>query len=340
MEILRTIKNLTETNKLLSSAFDTLAETPIYKSIIYHRINRYITDIKINKKYNVIIETTNICNARCVMCPHTKMKRKQMIMDDTIFYAIIERLKDDDIKPLAFLLNGFGEPFTDKKILKRVNILKKNFPLSAVKFYSNFSLVNREIIHKILNSGLDEINISFNGYSKKSYEKVMKLKYDKTLSNVKFLLAERKRRNNKLKIRFSMALVSNNDKHVKSFIDKWKTKVDSVSVNKIHSYCQAVQDCSGINKINYNKLTYPCKYLWNTLVVGVSGDLFLCCLDYDGKYQMGNIKDSKILDIFYSKKYENIRRMHLQNKIKKLKICSECYTPYHNGVEWLISNLY
>lgn len=340
MDILRTVKNLIEANRLLSSAFDALAGIPIYRSIISNRMNRYIRDIRVNKNYNVIIETTNICNARCVMCPHTVMKRSQMIMDDTIFYAIIQHLKDDDIKPLAFILNGFGEPFIDKKILERANYLKNNFPLSVVKLYSNFALVSQEIIQKVLNSSLNEINISFNGYSKENYEKVMGLKYNKTLSNIEFLLAERKRCNSKLKIRISMALVSDNDQYVKSFIDKWKITVDSVSVNKIHSYGHAVQDCSCINKINYNKLTYPCKYLWNTLVVGVSGDIFLCCLDYDGEYQMGNIKDSGILDIFYSEKYENIRRAHLQNKIKNLKICSDCYTPYRNGVEWLIGNLY
>lgn len=137
-----------------------------------------------------------------------------------------------------------------------------------------------------------------------------------------------------------MAMVSYNDGDEKKFIETWEKKVDSISVNKVHTYGDAVSDISGTNKINFNKFTYPCKYLWNTIVVGVTGDVLLCCLDYEASYVFGNIKNSKILDILYSPKFEAVRRMHVQNNIKNFSICAKCYTPYKNGVEWFVRDLY
>lgn len=340
MKFLRKIKNLVETNRLASGFFDIVAGSFVYKFFIYRKIVNYTKAIKKNKRYNIVIETSNICNAKCVMCPHVIMKRKMGLMQDDIFSLIINKIKEEKIDPIAFMLNGFGDPLTDKKIFERIGIIKKYFPNSITKFYTNLGLADDEIIKGIVLSGLDEINISFNGYDKKNYEETMKIDYEKTLKNLDNLIEERNKSNQKLKIRISMALAFSNDGDEKKFIQKWSQGVDSVSVNKVHSYGQSIEDPSGKNKINFNKLSYPCKYIWNTMVFGIKGDLFMCCLDYEGEMNFGNIKDKSILDIFYSERFEKIRELHLKNDIKKIKMCAKCYTPYKNGVEWLIDVLY
>ena len=340
MNFLRKIKNIVETNRFISSTFDAAASSFIYKFFINQRIIRFTKKIKEDKKYNIVIETSNICNAKCVMCPHVIMKRKMGVMSDETFDLIMRRINDEKIDPPAFMLNGFGDPLTDKKIFERIGIVKRMFPKSVTKFYTNLGLANDEVIGNIASCGLDEINVSFNGYDKANYEETMKISYEKTLENLDKLIEERDRNNQKLKIRISMALVSNNDGDEKKFIKKWSRKVDSVSVNKVHSYGQSIEDPSGKNEINFNKLSYPCKYIWNTIVFGIYGDLFICCLDYEGEMNFGNVKDKNILDIFYSERFEKIREMHLKNDIKKIRMCEKCYTPYKNGVEWLVDKLY
>ncbi len=336
----RKFKNFLEINKYASNFFDLIASTRLYKWFVYKKIKSYTSKIKKNKMYNIIIETSNLCNARCVMCPYVIMKRKREIMKDNVFNKIIFKLKKEKINPLAFILNGFGDPLTDKKIFERIKLLKKEFPNSVIKFYTNLGLADKKIISKILTSGLDEINISLNGYNKNNYEKTMGINYEKTLKNLNELINRRNKINSKLKIRLSMALVSYNDGTEKKFINRWQKKVDSVSINKVHNYGDSVENPSGINKINYNKLTYPCKYLWNTLVFSVKGNLLMCCLDYEANYSFGNIKNNKILDMFYSKKFNNLRELHLKNNIKNIPLCNKCYTPYKNGVEWFFNELY
>jgi len=185
MKILRQLKNLVETNLFLSSIFDKVASTSTYQKLIKTNLKKITADLKKNKNYNIIIETTNFCNAKCIMCPHVTMKRPQKIMDDTTFNQIISKLKKEKINPNAFILNGFGEPLVDTQLVNRIKIIKTEFPNSKVKFYSNLNLANSKIIKDLIKSNLDEINISLNGYNRQNYQEVMKIDYQKTIKKFK-----------------------------------------------------------------------------------------------------------------------------------------------------------
>lgn len=340
MELIRIAKNLVESNPAVSLLFDITASTPIYKAMVRRKINQYVANIKQNKNYNIIIESSNFCNARCIMCPHSTMARPRQIMDDHTFRLVIKRLLDEKITPLAFIMNGFGEPMTDPKLISRIKQVKKTFPRSVVKIYSNFGLATEKSIKEIIQSGLGEINVSFNGFDKTNYQDTMKISYDRTLDNLKLLLKKRRQFKSNLKVRISMTLVKNNEARISQFIKYWQTKVDSVSANKVHTYNRSVPDTSNKFKINFKKAAFPCKYIFNTIVITNKGDISLCCLDYEAKHLYGNIKDLPILDIFYSKAFNAVRQMHLNNQVKKMPICANCYTPYKNGVEWFYDNLY
>jgi radical SAM protein with 4Fe4S-binding SPASM domain len=338
--LIRLTKNILEEKNLAHKVFDSIAQNKLYRYAVQRNIDSYIIGIKENKKYNIILETTNVCNAKCIMCPHACMQRNAEIMSDETFTCAVNRIKEADLQPVAFILNGFGEPLTDKKIFRRIKSIKQEFKKSMVKIYSNFNIATDESINDIVHCGLDEINISFNGFDKGSYENTMGINYERTLTNTDKLLKAKNQKNSHLKVRLSMALVSYNENDAQEFIRDWSRQVDSVSVNRIHTYGGQVKDASGKLKINFNKPVFPCKYLWNTIVIGVTGDLYLCCLDYNGRYSFGNIKKDKILDMFYSERFERIRKLHYERKIDNLGICKYCYTPYRNGVEWFVNELY
>lgn len=340
MKIVRKMKNIFETSKFADQLLRWISSRNLYKRIVLKKANSYIEKIKNNKRYNVIIETTNVCNAKCVMCPNVSMERKKGVMEEDTFNEIVKKIKRENINPLAFIMNGFGEPLVDKLLLKRISIIKNNFPQSVIKMYSNLGLANEDVIEEIVSSGLSELNVSFNGYNKSDYEKTMKIDYDRTLENLLYLIKLRNEKKSDLKIRISMALVSHNDDFIKAFIKKWEDKVDSVSVNKVHTYNDSVDDPSGKNKVDFSKTAYPCKALFNTIVFGFKGDIFLCCLDYEGKFNFGNIKDGNILDIFYSDKYNAFRKKHLDGKGKEIEMCSKCTSIYRSGLDWFLSDLY
>ena len=46
----------------------------------------------------IYLETTNLCNAKCIMCPHEKITRNPKVMTDEIFYKAVKDCKKLGIK--------------------------------------------------------------------------------------------------------------------------------------------------------------------------------------------------------------------------------------------------
>ena len=66
----------------------------------------------------ITIETTNICTANCIVCPREKFTQKLQIMDFNLFKKIIDDAAQYSIECVD--INGFGDPFTDKLLFKRL----------------------------------------------------------------------------------------------------------------------------------------------------------------------------------------------------------------------------
>lgn len=134
----------------------------------------------LNRFHAVIIETSAICNLRCKMCPTLSYQNSFGVMKDKVFNKII-----DDIQHVELIaLEGWGEPFLDKKIIKRIK--KSNTKAKIVGITSNATLINDKIISKLKDSGLDKLNISIDGGSKEVYEKIrIGADFDKVFNNIK-----------------------------------------------------------------------------------------------------------------------------------------------------------
>ena len=60
----------------------------------------------------VQIESTNICNAKCVFCPRDDMERRQGIMDMALFTKIVDECAALGIEHVR--MHNYGEPFVDR----------------------------------------------------------------------------------------------------------------------------------------------------------------------------------------------------------------------------------
>ena len=77
--------------------------------------------------------------------------------------------------------------------------------------------------------------------------------------------------------------------------------------------------------VHPKKILYEpaCSWPNNALVIDVEGNVILCCNDYLSSIKLGNVKDEKVLEIWESKKYRNLRKGFLRGKYP-LKICKKC----------------
>jgi len=310
-------------------------------SRLYFLLLRLVIKVKSKKDLNqgpinLIIENSNFCNAACSFCPYKTMKRTKRIMEQRTFDQIVRRIKEFKLPINKVFLSGMGEPFLDQSIVQRIKTLK-GLGL-YLKIYTNASVLTKNICQKLIEFKVDELNISFNGADKASYQKVMRLNFDKTLANINQLIKLKEKNNTSLpKIRISMVLAKKNEAGVKNYLENWQNKVDSVTVSLAHQWGGGVRVKSK-NRFLKQKITYPCRSLWHTVVVDSSGNYVICCRDYESKFVLGHVFNHAIDEIRNSKFIKEFRQKHLRfNQDSLPKICKSCNFPFQNGVEWLVS---
>jgi len=320
-------------------------------SAFYYKISR--VRIKSQKEkdlkgpFNLIIETSNFCNARCLMCPYPKMKRVKKIMEEETFKKIVKRISEERLPINKVFFSGLGEPLTDPKLISRIKAFKDLN--TVVKIYTNASLLESEIAKQLVALKVDEINVSFNGATAEQYQKIMGLDFDQTRAKIDNLLKMKKEAGSRLPlIRISLIIVKENEKDLKKHLKNWSDKVDSVSVSLAHQWGGGVslkskrppQPFCQRQKPNKNlklKRIYPCRSLWHTSNIDSQGNFVICCRDYESNYILGNVQTHSFKEIQKSPLLKGFCQRHLCFLKGKLPpMCQECNFPFQDGVEWYL----
>jgi len=137
-----------------------------------------------------MVETSGICNLRCIMCPTNGYDLNKNIMDDIIFNKVLDLINDLNIRQV--LLYGYGEPLLDPKLSRRIQLVREKKTGVSIYIVSNGTLFDNERTTRILDAGVDQINISFDAGSKEIYEKIrVNSNFEKTVENIKILASMR-----------------------------------------------------------------------------------------------------------------------------------------------------
>src|SRR3954467_11347116 len=130
----------------------------------------------------VQIESTNICNAKCVFCPRDEMQRRQGIMTVELFKKVVDECAELGITHVR--MHNYGEAFIDRKLVEKVRYAKQK-GIREVGMISNGSLISEPVARGMIDAGLDAINISVDASGKEVFESTrLGLKYDKVIANI------------------------------------------------------------------------------------------------------------------------------------------------------------
>jgi len=269
-----------------------------------------------NPKF-IKIETTNFCNATCKYCPHSKLVRKKAVIDWDLFTKIVDEIIKFNIKEIH--LTNFGESLLDPKLFERIEYIKNKKSSIYLKFITNGFLLNDSNINKIVNSKIDEVQVSFDGFSKENFEKYrIPLKYIDIKDKLNNLIRKRGKRKFKIVLNSIYSSDEISTKVIKSFYNRWLKVVDKINLEKIHNW-------AGDN----DKQTPPCIAPFIYMTVFVNGDVVPCCVDYSGKIILGNVSTETLKEIWDSKKYDAFRRDALLLN-KKNPLCKNCDVPLNH----------
>src|ERR671910_2863280 len=236
----------------------------------------------------VQIESTNICNAKCVFCPRDEMHRKQGIMSFDLFKKVVDEAAELGITHVR--VHNYGEPFVDRRLVDKVRYAKER-GIREVGMISNGSLINEQVARGMIEAGLDAINISVDASGKDVFESTrLGLKYDKVIANIERLVrlrTESGKRRPKLILSF---VRQNNSVDEQAFIEHWRAIADKIHITDLHNWAGTLNRDSDVN--------YPCYRPWLTFTVLWDGRVSLCCADFDGKTILGDLNTQTIQEIW------------------------------------------
>ncbi|MCK5111334.1 MAG: radical SAM/SPASM domain-containing protein [Arcobacteraceae bacterium] len=276
-------------------------------------------------KFNkVFIELTNICGLSCSFCPTKSLATTTMNLK--FFEDILIQLRPFT-KEIAY--HVFGDPLTLSNLNKYLDISHKhNFKvhITTTGYYlNNFDL------NLFLHPAIKQINFSLNSFNKndiqislQQYLKPMfdlcKLKLDNKVHNfINFRLWNMNSQNSEenfnneifelLEKQFNIDLSSSNNKDSIRLENQIKLHFDSYfqwpSLESDHysqGYCQGLSSHFGILS---------------------SGIVIPCCLDSEGKINLGNLHDNKLEDILSQERTKNIIN-GFKKDIAVEELCKKC----------------
>lgn len=272
------------------------------------------------------IETTNVCNLKCPMCPRTILLEKhqfsaQGYMSKDDYKEIIDQAVENGVYSIK--LNYLGEPLLHKDIVWQVKYAKEA-GIIDVMLNSNGSMLTKKMGEELLEAGLDKLFISFDSISPDIYERQRKgTSLGTVVNNLYEFLKIRNKKYPNTHVRVSMVMYKT-DEWIAQFEGlkaMWKNLVDAVGYG---FYVE--RDYDKVEKYELVEGFY-CEQLFQRMFLKYNGNVTVCCVDDQDEYIVGNWRKEQLKDIWNSPAYKNIRKKHLEGNYMDINMCSKCYLP-------------
>lgn len=324
---LRNFFLLNKTGRELAKTIITsewLHENPFYKRIYKRHIKKEID--KLERIYSgITVETTNACNAKCIMCARKRMKRPVGFMDWDLFTRVI-----DDACYLGFkevTLSFFGEPLLDKKIVQRVEYVKSKGMKTTM--FSNGQLMNETKSRQLVAAGLDKLTVSIDGISQETYGSIRKnLDIGTVTKNIKFI-ADIADSAGKPEITISCLRMKRNEHEFDSVFSFWNGQkgITNVLIADVRDWAGGGTDeRQKIGRFQRPDLWIPpCRQLWQSPRVLVDGRVILCCDDaVEGEMSIGDMNKKSLEEILKGDEIRILRELHEKGHMNEIPLCRKC----------------
>tara|TARA_Y100000816_G_C26091918_1_gene577172 strand:- start:689 stop:2002 length:1314 start_codon:yes stop_codon:yes gene_type:complete len=290
------------------------------------------------------IETAAVCDLACPHCYRQFIATPDKIITEELCYKIIDQAAEMNVPSIKF--NWRGEPLLHPKLSNFINYAKKKGILETI-INTNATMLNSNVSKKLINAGLDILIFSFDGGTKKTYEKLRpgrfkKNNFDDVYENIKNFKLIRDSLNSVLPItKVQMVLTQETHLEQKEFYDLFNDYVDDVSVkqyterggdlehlkdeliksNKIDKNLtdnELLRDPKGNLYISNGRL--PCEQPYQRMLATYDGKVSMCCYDWGSMHPIGFVDKSA---------YENGNKDYLKVKesIKNKKKGFEMMKP-------------
>lgn len=282
------------------------------------------------------LETTNVCNAKCVFCANPIMQRQKEPLQVTKFKKAV-----DEFVALGGTVIDFnatiGDPLLDPYLLERARYVKQFPQFTSLGFVTTLQWLHRYDLNEFFESGITWLAISTSLSGREKYLEFFGVdKYEPMLKNLITLIEENNRRGKPISICLSIKPTNEPVENVREHPDfrLINSIVDQDLIESLRDQGVFVDDWLGSVTLPpylkkrplYPRAFRPCQLLYSGLMIYSNGNVGACsCRDFEASSELilGNVSELSLGEMWTGAKLARIRSNWLK-KNKVPDICKSC----------------
>jgi MoaA/NifB/PqqE/SkfB family radical SAM enzyme len=300
---------------------------------------KYMSELR-----DIRIEATNHCQYHCSMCPHDKMVRPKGFMSiENLNLALINVSSYRPDFSGIVQLHDFGEALLDKALPEKIKIVRKNLPLSYIRFLSTVGYAMPDgIFEDMVQNGLNLLMISCYGIDKHSYKQIHGIdRYELVMTNMRELSRLVKKYSKDFSVLVAGCFLNDSGEGVHvpiNAINEFRQRIIdfgfSYNDSKLHNFG---------GQMNFNPTMYPVKpcgvykkYLSHVLNINWDMKIVPCCMVSDQDIVFGDLSEKPLREIYFDKIWGEFREAHKKMKLREtFPFCWKCH---HDSNIWMRDN--
>jgi radical SAM protein with 4Fe4S-binding SPASM domain len=300
------------------------------------------TPIVWGRPISVMIEPISLCNLRCPLCPigARELKRDLGTMTLENFVRILDNL-GSQVRTLA--LWNQGEPTLNNELPEMIRLAHDRGIYTMMSTNGNL-LEQRNLIERLIQSGLDEIIFSVDGLTQETYQ-VYRVggKLDTVIENIRGLRRRRDELNRKRPLIVLQWLPMKHNEHelphLKNAASEWGADKIEIKTTQIYNSAQADEFLPETEEMRRyerkgerwetKRRHESCKRLWFSVMIDWNGNVVPCCFDKDEDFKMGNALEEDFGNIWRCAAYQRFRATLLREG-RIFEMCLNCTEGLRN----------
>lgn len=281
------------------------------------------------------IESTNLCNLDCVMCPTglKQITRPKGYMDFDVFRAIV-----DEMAPWvkATTLHIWGEPLMHRRIFDMIAYCHQKGLRSEIS--TNATLLDERKAKGLLDAGLSTIYLCLDGFRPETYESIrVKGDYERTNNNIRrFLDLKTTGGYTNPYVNLQIIQMEKTLPEIEEFVEAWSLLgVDHINVKPFDSWGNQIDEISQLRADDPSSFLpqerYACPNLWYHVHIYWDGSIAMCDRDFNLSYDLGSVISPggqvEVMKNWNGSRMQGLRQLHLDGQADSVSPCDRC-------VEW------
>ncbi len=268
---------------------------------------------------HVDFELFDKCNQSCSFCPRNEDLYPDVgypiNSDATIPEDVINRLVAEAKEESLYSVNfSFGEPLLYKGLFNTVKRFHEEGGVVDSRVITNGLLLHRHM-EELFDSGLVNLFVSLDAFSKATYNRQRGYGYKKVVDNLLGVVEEKKLRGAVLPmIRVSFVRNGENEHELDDFIRFWRDKVDIIDIQTCLDY-NAADNGADVEK------KWTCIDPFRRMSVLATGEVLPCCTFFGKKLVIGDTRIDSLKRIWNSGEMRWIRKSLLDDSNE---VCRSC----------------